>query len=175
MGNITPTKHCDALSDRGIWSHKVHRHQLTDVRARRYWSLGFSLIELMIVVAIIAILAAIAYPSYTRYVIKTNRSAAEGCLSEYANYMERFYTTNLRYDLDSSGANIAWPSLDCAADTSSHYTYQFASGQPTSTTYTVQAVPTGPQQTGDTLCATLSLDQTGNRTDSGTDTATDCW
>ena len=56
---------------------------------------GFTLIELMIVVAIIAIIAAIAYPSYINSVVKTKRAAAEGCVSEYANYMERYYTTNL--------------------------------------------------------------------------------
>ena len=43
---------------------------------------GFSLIELMIVVAIIAVLAALAYPAYQQYIIKTNRKAAESCLAE---------------------------------------------------------------------------------------------
>ena len=55
--------------------------------ARVVRSRGFTLIELMIVVAIIAILAAIAYPTYTNYITKTRRNAATACLSEYANYM----------------------------------------------------------------------------------------
>src|SRR3546814_3057220 len=45
---------------------------------------GFTLIELMVVVAIIAILASIAYPAYTDYIVKTRRSAGAACLLEQA-------------------------------------------------------------------------------------------
>ncbi len=53
---------------------------------------GFTLIELMIVVAIIAIIAAVAYPAYTQHIIKARRSDAEGALLNFANAMERYYT-----------------------------------------------------------------------------------
>ena len=133
---------------------------------------GFTLIELMIVVAIVAILAAIAYPSYTHYIIKTRRAAAEGCLSEYANYMERYYTTNLRYDTSTDTPPVAneLPALDCAstAQTGNYYSYTF--GNLTASDYTINAAPTGAQ-VADTECGTLSLDQGGTRTPADTS----CW
>lgn len=138
---------------------------------------GFTLIELMIVVAIIAIIAAIAYPSYINSVTKTHRTAAEGCLSEYANYMERYYTTNLKYDKDRAGNAIALPALDCASaqNTGQYYNYSFTNGEPTQSTYKIQAVPQGIQATRDTLCGTLTLDQAGTQTESGSGSLSDCW
>ncbi|MEO8837624.1 MAG: type IV pilin protein [Herbaspirillum sp.] len=134
---------------------------------------GFSLIELMIVVAIVAILAAIAFPSYTNYVVKTRRVAATACLSEYANYMERYYTTNLRYDTSSATPTVAnvLPNLDCASaeQTGKYYAYDF--GTPTISAYTVTAAP----KSTEAKCGTLTLDQAGTRTKSGTDTLDHCW
>lgn len=140
---------------------------------------GFSLIELMTVVAIVAILAAIAFPSYTRYITRTHRVAAEGCLSELSNYMERFYTTNLRYDADSTPAATA-PSItgfDCqsTAQTGNDYKYQFKTGEPTRSTFVIEAIPLNAQATRDASCGTLSLDQTGLRKVSGTGALSDCW
>ena len=135
---------------------------------------GFTLIELMIVVAIVAILAAIAYPSYTRHITKTNRVAAEGCLSEYASYMERYYTTNLSYSQAGSTA-FAKPTLDCATQTSANYTYDVPASTLTPTAYIAAATPIGAQATRDVSCGVLSLDQTGKRDAAGSDGATKCW
>jgi type IV pilus assembly protein PilE len=134
---------------------------------------GFSLIELMIVVAIIAILAAIAFPTYTRYTIKTHRVAAEGCLSQYASYMERYYTTNLRYDKDAGGVANTPPVLDCA--TSSQQSYTLPAAAASAGTYTLTATPVGMQLAKDTECGTLTLDQAGTRLASGPGGVAQCW
>lgn len=67
---------------------------------------GFTLIELMIVVAIVAILAAIAYPSYQDSVRKSRRADAKAVLLEAAQWMERFYTENNRYDENRAGTAV---------------------------------------------------------------------
>lgn len=137
-------------------------------QAPRANSGGFTLIELMIVVAIIGIIAAIAYPSYTNQVVKTKRGAATACLSEQASYMERFYTTNLRYDEDQDGTDnpLADGSLelDCmrAGQTGGDYSYTVKPLKRSS--YTVNAAPQGAQKSNDgSSCGTLTLDEKGSR------------
>ena len=148
-------------------------------RPKTHLARGFTLIELMIVVAIIAIIAAIAYPSYINSVTKTKRAAAEGCLSEYANYMERYYTANMRYDQSAAATPVAntLPALDCASsqNTGANYAYSFAANSLTQAAYIIQAIPTGTQATRDTQCGTLTLNQQGTRTASGSGGVANCW
>lgn len=58
---------------------------------------GFTLIELMIVVAIIAILAAIAYPSYTQYKIRTNRADVQSEMMRIAQRLQSYYVIHHNY------------------------------------------------------------------------------
>lgn len=135
---------------------------------------GFTLIELMIVVAIVAIIAAIAYPSYQNHITKTRRGAAASCSLEAAQFMERFYTTNLRYDTDQAGTAVALPQTQCANELGDHYTFALAAVAANS--YSITAAPKGGQAARDTKCGTLTLDQTGKKGIKGTATKVDeCW
>lgn len=67
---------------------------------------GFTLIELMIVVAIIAILAMLAYPAYTDYLRKTKRAEAQAELLDLASKMQRYKVANFTF-LKADGEPIA--------------------------------------------------------------------
>ncbi|MDR6840077.1 type IV pilin protein [Pseudoxanthomonas sacheonensis] len=136
-------------------------------RSSRYSVVGFSLLELMIVVAIVAILATVANASYREYVLKSRRAAAATCLQERAHFMERYYTTTLTY---AGAPNPA----QCGPELNDFYTIAF-NGTPAAKTFVLTASPTTRQN--DPKCGTLSLNAQGARTASGTASSTpaDCW
>lgn len=115
---------------------------------------GFTLIELMIVVAIVGILAAIAYPAYQDQVRKTRRADAQGALVELAQFMERIYTQNNTYK--PGGANPALPFAESPKDGTTKY-YDLAFQANAGTSYTLRATPKNGQA-GDGY---LELDHTG--------------
>lgn len=134
--------------------------------ARR--QMGFTLIELMIVVLIIGVLAAIAYPAYQGHVAKSRRAAAQACMQEGAQFMERYYTTNLKYTSGDPAGSVA-----CINELSRFYAIGL-DGTPAAKTFKIQAVPkTGVQK--DPKCGTLKIDQTGKKEASGTDGVAGCW
>ena len=138
-------------------------------RALRSHASGFTLIELLIVIAIVAILATIAYSTYQDQIVKSRRAAAAVCLQERAQFMERFYSTNMSY------AGAPNPPAQCDAEVAPHYTLQFQAA-PTAKAYTLQAVPQAAQAARVTLCGTISLDAQGRRGEGGTATnAAECW
>ncbi|MGC4027467.1 MAG: type IV pilin protein [Steroidobacteraceae bacterium] len=132
---------------------------------------GFTLIELLIAVTIVGILTAIAYPSYQRHVVKSQRSAAEACLSQYAQFMERYYTTSLTYVGAAPGV------LGCAAESGMDANYGFRVENLGTTTYTAVAQPTAAFALRDARCGSLTLNQRGQRgAGSGsTDDIKYCW
>jgi len=132
---------------------------------------GFTLVELMIVVAIVAILAALAYPSYQQYVRKSRRADAKAVLVEAAQFMERSYT-----EKNFSYASVTLPpTLEKSPQDGErkYYTIDFDS-TPTDNTFTLVATPEG-DQTKD-RCGALTLDHTGKKgTEASGMTVDECW
>jgi type IV pilus assembly protein PilE len=122
---------------------------------------GFSLIELMVAVTIVAILVAVAMASYDFAMVKTRRGAAKACLSNDAQYMERYYTLHFTYE------DAALPA--CESDVTDYYAVGF-DGTPDADGFTVQAVPNARQD--DSKCGTLSIDSTGTK---GANDVGACW
>lgn len=119
---------------------------------------GFTLIELMIVVAIVGILAAIAWPAYQNYVESARRADAQGALMSLANAMERFHTTNRTYAGASvgSGAGDIFPSEAPLEGNQKWYNLVITAQDGTS--YRIEAQPKNGQGGG-----TIALLSTGQR------------
>jgi len=130
---------------------------------------GFTLIEIMIVVALIGMLASIALTSYQSNARKTRRYAAQSCLMEQAQYMERYYTSASN-PMTYTAASL--PSASCRTNLASYYTFSLTSA---SQAFSVQATAIGTQ-TGDTDCRTLALNQAAQQSSSSaTASTTGCW
>ncbi|GAB2191852.1 type IV pilin protein [Sessilibacter sp. MAH2] len=128
---------------------------------------GFTLIEVIIVVAIIGILASIAFPAYQSQVDKGYRSDAQGALTAFAQAMERYYTANGTYvgaevGGDPAGAEIAFGDAPVAPRIFSQQVplnggaavYDLVIAEATATGYTIYARPlAGARMTGDGLFA----------------------
>lgn len=134
---------------------------------------GFTLVEIMVVVVIIAILSAVAWPAYQNYVTRSNRAAAQSCLLEQAQFMERFYTQHMSYKTSRSGGEVDLPSGGCVAQISDRYTIEIDDVDDDS--YVLLATPVGVQAARDTKCGVLGVDQTGAKTASGEAGASGCW
>ncbi len=140
---------------------------------------GFTLIELMIVVAIVGILAAVAYPSYQDSIIKTKRAEGRAALMEIMQQQERYYTQNNTYfAFTSTTANnkFKWYSGDSAAASSYEIKAEACTGDAIGNCVMLTAMPgTTKVNSGykDAKCGDISLTSTGVKAASGT--ATNCW
>lgn len=150
---------------------------------------GYTLIEILIVVAILGILAAVAIPSYMNSVLASNRSVAQAALLDLANRQEQFYLDNRTYSTDL--ADLGYPAgmvfsnsgnsavafnanHTLVASTSDERLYFVQINAANANAFAISAAPQ-LAQADDAACGTLSLTSAGVKAETGTATASDCW
>ena len=122
---------------------------------------GFTLIEILVVIAIIAMLAAYAIPNYRQYVVQSKRADAQAKLLEIAGLYEKTYANTNSYpaDLDALG-------LDPGFLTSDDYIITGTGGNG----WVLTATPQGGQASSDSTCPTITFNQLGSK-----GPVIDCW
>jgi len=133
---------------------------------------GFTLMELMITVAVIGILAAVAYPSYTSYILRSNRSEAKVGLVQAAQTLERCYTRSNAYN--DASCDIYTNSLAAGKSIITPNQRYKITGVVTAAAYVLTATALGPQLK-DTKCGNFTLDELNAPNVSGSASAAECW
>lgn len=136
LGCIRQAKPLTAWPDLGTlfatdpYDHPSLQHTVTDSRYLQTRSAGFTLLEVMVVVAIVAILAAIAVPSYSDYVRRGQIQDGTTVLSDGQVRMEQFFQDKLTY--------VGGP----CPDATTYFNYGDC-GPPTATTFKITATGQG--------------------------------
>lgn len=117
----------------------------------RKYGHGFSLIELMVVVAAIGILAGIAYPSYQNYTRETRRAQAQAALTDAAAQQEQFFLNFKNYAGAMTTMNMP------TTTTGGHYNLTVSSFSVTN--FVLKATPVGGQAVD--TCGEMTLSQGG--------------
>lgn len=120
---------------------------------------GFTLVELMIVVAIAGIIAAVAYPSYADSVIKGKRASAKARMAEVAGRLQQFYSeasSSATYTTDLTKLGY---SATLQSEAKAHDITVVAGATGIGSSYKVVATPV--KAGSDTKCGVMTLDSLG--------------
>jgi len=135
---------------------------------------GFTLIELMIVIAVMGILATLATYSYSRYTYRARRADGREMLMRVGAAQERYFTNFNAYSGSITNAAPAGLGFTSATSERGYYnvTVALANG---GASYVLTATPVGPQTTDS--CGALSLSDTGVKLPVGTGSGNNgnCW
>jgi type IV pilus assembly protein PilE len=138
---------------------------------------GFTLIEMMIVVAIAAILVSIAATAYTSEIRKSRRTDARNALLDIAAREERYLSVSNSYSANATdvGYSGVWPQNV----TNNYYQVSVSApdtvNQPNTAVSFIATATAINAQASDTACTSLSVNQLGVQTSTGSGTAATCW
>ncbi len=139
---------------------------------------GFTLIELMIAVVVLSIITTIALPSFRENIRQGRRLEARSLLLENAQFMERFFTENNRYNLRADGSTaVTLPILASPRSGQSLYTISFDTLAPLSSdSFNLRAVPVAGSAMDGDACGTYLLSNLGVRANlHNTKSSQECW
>lgn len=141
---------------------------------------GFTLVELLTALVIVGILSAIAYPSYMQHIYRSNRAEVRGILLQDAQFLERNFTQNNRYDQDGNGAAVVLPFPQSPRSGAPKYTISVAFPAVNDCAgglcYVLSARPVGAM--AQDPCGTFRLTHTGAQDNIGSQpgwSSADCW
>lgn len=134
---------------------------------------GFTLLELVIVMAITVILTSIAYPSYTEYLIKTRRCDGQSALLDLANRLEQYFSEHQTYQSASIASHKTTDVLS-SSESAGHW-YHLSITHQSDEDYSIKATPFGPQASD--TCQALSFNSQGikSATAANEDNTIQCW
>lgn len=142
--------------------------------ARPRTAKGFTLLELMVVLAIVGVLYAVVSPRYQQFVLRSHRAEGQALLVDAAARQARYHAQNHQYVTQQADVgHLQLPRTSGSEVTSPSGMYRLDIGSGDGG-YLLQAVPLGTQQ-ADSLCASLLLDGTGNHGSTGTGAVSECW
>jgi type IV pilus assembly protein PilE len=149
---------------------------LTNIPTSKSVERGFTLVELMVTVAIVAILATVATTSYTSQVQKSRRTDARSAVLDLAGREEKLFSTTNAYSATATDLGYAAWGTPIG---SGYYQVTVVSpdaSQPVASqpNYLITATAINAQA-GDSQCLTLSVNQLGQQTSTGTGTTATCW
>lgn len=149
----------------------MNKNNINNTRIPHRNPQGFTLIELMIVVAIIGILVGVALPAYQDYGKRGNRSEGRSYLFNAAALLERYYSDNNVYAIAADTMPTSVATAAGATSETGKYTGSMTVATPFQT-----YIITATQNFNDTDCGNLTLTQAGVKGRTGTAmSVTDCW
>lgn len=139
---------------------------------------GFTLIEIMIVLAILSILVTVAFPTYESSIRKSARTAAKGALMDVAARQEQFFMNNKSYSSSLTGLGLPDPYYidkknDGVTSTDANRAYQLSLENVTGTSFDAKATPQ-LSQTAD-VCGSYTLKADGSKVVTGAPGTSVCW